>query len=345
MKRICIFLTGALGDFLLSLPAVRKLRTRFPPAEIHMVANPVWAPLAGQVVQLDEVLSSDRIPIHAGFQECVPKGHPLYRFLASYDLIVSWFGDREDIWRRNLERACQGTVLVRSFSEHRSFDGHAADFYLEALRAIGAFEGDHVMDPFWAHSLRWDPARPACLRGEGEIPRGSSPLCLHPGSGSKAKNWPKERYLEVARRVSQRWHIPTRVLLGEAEKDQQDFWEEAEDRGLSLEIGRPLLEVAGILSRCLFYVGNDSGITHLAASLGVPTVSIFGPTDPARYAPLGPRVTILSTQRASLPHPGPPRSAHDASCRTLLGISPDEVMDALHTFLHQRFDEEIPVSR
>ena len=63
--------------------------------------------------------------------------------------------------------------------------------------------------------------------------------------------------------------------------------------GATVLSGSPLPDVAGVLAACRAYVGNDSGVTHLAAALGLPVVAIFGPSDPEKWAPRGDRVRIL----------------------------------------------------
>ena len=82
-----------------------------------------------------------------------------------------------------------------------------------------------------------------------------------------------------------RWRLPATVLIGPAEQGQRAFWNEAGGPSLSVKEGLPILEVARMLRRAALYVGNDSGITHLAAAVGVPVVALFGPTDPARGLP------------------------------------------------------------
>jgi ADP-heptose:LPS heptosyltransferase len=97
----------------------------------------------------------------------------------------------------------------------------------------------------------------------------------------------------VADGAFRRWRLPSTVLLGPAEQDQRAFWNEASGPALSLAEGLSILEVARRLRRATLYVGNDSGITHLAAAVGVPAVALFGPTDPAQWAPRGKDVEIL----------------------------------------------------
>jgi ADP-heptose:LPS heptosyltransferase len=121
-------------------------------------------------------------------------------------------------------------------------------------------------------------------------------LGLHPGSGSERKNWPKENFLEVARGAFRLWGLASVVLIGPAEEGQREFWTKAREPFLSVREGLSILEAAHILRRATLYVGNDSGITHLAAALGVPVIALFGPTDPRRWAPRGDRVEIRSQE-------------------------------------------------
>jgi heptosyltransferase III len=110
----------------------------------------------------------------------------------------------------------------------------------------------------------------------------SSDIVIHPGSGSPAKNWPF--FGELMRRLPESRLLP------------QD---------------RSLAEVSGYLRTVAAFVGNDSGITHLAAYLGCPTIALFGPTDPGKWGPLGRRSRIISKSK-------------------LEDISVDEVLKAIH---------------
>ncbi len=116
-------------------------------------------------------------------------------------------------------------------------------------------------------------------------------VLLHPGSGGLAKCWPLHHFPRLA------WHLrkagfSIHWLLGPAEVDRYV------DEQLHGEIGHihrnlPLTDVLALLAGCSAYVGNDSGITHAAAALGRPTIALFGPTNPAVWAPRGKSVTAL----------------------------------------------------
>jgi heptosyltransferase III len=139
-------------------------------------------------------------------------------------------------------------------------------------------------------------------------------VAIHPGSGSAQKCWPASRFAAVIERL---WQQNRSVLLlaGPADSERvHDVFQQlssppAPDM-LKLLTNAPLLEVARQLQPCRCYLGNDSGITHLAAMLGVPTIAIFGPTDPAVWRPVGPSVKVLQG-------------------RTLEDVSVDSIMEVI----------------
>jgi ADP-heptose:LPS heptosyltransferase len=110
-------------------------------------------------------------------------------------------------------------------------------------------------------------------------------LAVHPGSGSAAKNWPRDRFVAAARRLSpgRRWLL----VLGPAEEDASP------PAGAVVARGMPLRRLGALLARAGLFLGNDSGVTHLAAACGTNTLALFGPTDPAQWAPVGRAVRTL----------------------------------------------------
>lgn len=135
--------------------------------------------------------------------------------------------------------------------------------------------------------------RPSVDRWRG----GLETLLVHPGSGSPSKNWP--HFVQLAHRLSK-----VLFLLGPAEASDAPVFPALRNR--------PLAEVTELLTTCAAYVGNDSGVTHLAAYLGCPTVAIFGPTNPTIWSPVGPRVRVIHH-------------------RDLSAISVDDVLKALNS--------------
>jgi hypothetical protein len=120
-------------------------------------------------------------------------------------------------------------------------------------------------------------------------------LAIHPGSGDPRKNWPLEGFLEVAEKVSRQGRATPFFVLGPVEGERNPQWgEKIKGRGFPLLANLPLRLLSGILACCRFYLGNDSGVSHLAAALGLTTLVLFGPTDPSLWAPRGDRVAVIS---------------------------------------------------
>ena len=137
------------------------------------------------------------------------------------------------------------------------------------------------------------------LRPDEELPELPGPgpwLAVAPGSGQPRKNWPLAHYYEVSRALGWEYGLQVVWLAGPGEGEMLPYLGAlAQAQGQLLLAERPLARVAQVLSRCRLYVGNDSGLTHLAAAVGEPAVlALFGPTDPRVWAPLGPQVRILT---------------------------------------------------
>lgn len=116
----------------------------------------------------------------------------------------------------------------------------------------------------------------------------SNEVLVHPGSGAAAKNWPAERFAETIRGLD----APVRLIVGEADEDAARAVEVALERALP-RLDRPsLTDLAAMLVGCRAYLGNDSGVSHLAGLCGARTLVMFGPTPAAVWAPLGPRVVV-----------------------------------------------------
>jgi hypothetical protein len=146
---------------------------------------------------------------------------------------------------------------------------HCAQYLLGTLTSLGC---DSVLDT--------SPLR--------VTPIASDEVLVHPGSGSVSKNWPAQCFAEVIRAVD----APVQLIVGEA--DGSVVAEIEKMVGCRLpHLETDLGEVAARLAGCAAYLGNDSGVSHLAGLCGARTVAMFGPSDPTIWRPLGPRVTVL----------------------------------------------------
>lgn len=283
--RILVLRGGALGDFVLTLPVFQTLRTLWPAARIEMVGYPRIARLAVLGGWADAVRSLDEACMAALFADKGELSAELRRYIGSFDLVLAYVPDPDGVLRQNLLAAGARQVLSASVAVR---DQHAVEQFLGPLRAAGWNVPEGL-----APELRLSGA--ARARGRRRAGVGATPyVVFHPGSGSLKKNWPLANFLALAQEVQQRGRIPV-FLAGEADAAIAAFL-----RAGGLPPGARLLEglsveqLAEVLAAAVTCVGNDSGVPHLAAAVGSAVVAIFGPTDPALWAPRGPCVRIVA---------------------------------------------------
>jgi ADP-heptose:LPS heptosyltransferase len=153
---------------------------------------------------------------------------------------------------------------------------------------------------------------------------------LHPGAGARRKRWPAERYAALAERLVQ-CGFTLAATSDPADEDAVASLQAALSRPIRVLDALELRDLAVILGRASLVVGNDSGVTHLAALTGAPTLALFGPFDPAYWAPIGPRVAVLDAGR-DCAHRQDPRDGC-RQCDHLTRLKIDEVWAAGETLL------------
>jgi ADP-heptose:LPS heptosyltransferase len=279
---------GGLGDIILSLPAIRLLREKFSAARFTMAGNIDYLrPIVGSWVE--SVISLSTLPLHNLYA-----GNPLpqsdVHFWKSFDRVISWTGARDPGFVTNL-KAIHPNARVASWKPDLRETRHVSQLFVDSL-------GSEISEGRTAKAASILPSPEASrealkwLAGRGWNGTDSIAV-LHPGAGSKAKQWPIPRFINLALHLVQQRKRPF-IIEGPAEP------------GLAFQIRKglpgvatfmaeslPLDLLAALILQCGLFVGNDSGIAHLAAALGVPSVVLFGPTSPRHWAPLGPQVKVL----------------------------------------------------
>jgi heptosyltransferase-2 len=282
--RILVLRGGAIGDFIVTLPALRKLRDRWPQAHIELVGYPHVAVLARAAGLVNHIESLDKAEIARFFAARPVFTEAQCAYLRSFHFVVTYLHDPDGTVRANLTAAGARQVL---YGSPLITAGHAIEALLKPLETLALY-AEGVEQPrltLAVEQLAWGRDWLAA-RGLG----GQKILAVHPGSGSPRKNWPVENFTAVLRSLPR--GVTPLLVLGEADEELvAPLARTLPD--VSRLVGCTLLEVASVLANCAAYLGNDSGITHLAAALGVPVVALFGPSNPEHWAPRGPRVTIL----------------------------------------------------
>lgn len=286
MTSILLLRGGALGDFLLTLPLLRALRRRWPSARIELVGNATAAALAVDAGLLQTAHSQHEARWLGLYQLALPPA--LGDWLSSFDLVINAWPDPESRFPRMFPlRTGQTFVAIPPIVEGA---GPAWRQLLHPVQA--AFGGDFGLGDERPRLPVTPSAREqGRKRLGGDLNPGSpGPIALHPGSGSRRKNAPWSEWRHLLHQLAPR---PTLVVLGEAEAELGAPIEHLTLMHLHVARDWPLPVLAGALSYCSGYIGHDTGVSHLAASIGVPALLVFGPTDPTVWSPAGGNVTSL----------------------------------------------------
>jgi hypothetical protein len=244
MARRLLIRPGAIGDYIVSLPALEFLRDDY---------TEVWTATAN--VALGRFADRARSIADVGLDRlAVTHDDDVLERLRKFDTIHSWYGTRHDAFRERVEKL---GLPFHFYSALPAGPLHAVDFYLSQVGApLGA--KPHI---------------------ECRLQRRTELAVIHPFASNTEKRWPMESFHELAAQL---------------ERSGRVQWcrgpEEALDHAYYLE---NLYELGMWLASASVYIGNDSGVSHLAAAVGTPVIAMFGPTDPQIWAPRGERVTIL----------------------------------------------------
>ena len=269
----------------MTLPAVGALRERWPDAHIEILGYSHILELARGRYYADATRSIEAKPM-AGF--FVPNGilEPrLMDYFGSFNVVISYLFDPDSIFANNVRRCGVKQVIEASPRPNAS---HAAEHYCRALESLAIYVEAprpqlHLGEPDRA-------AASSFLKMAGREPI----VAVHPGSGSEKKNWPAEKFAAVARWLVDELAAQLFVVQGEAdERAVGKLTKLLENRKFTLARGLKLVELAAVLERCTLFLGNDSGVTHLAAAAGAPVVAVFGQASPAIWEPRGDRVQVV----------------------------------------------------
>jgi ADP-heptose:LPS heptosyltransferase len=280
-RNILVFHQGALGDFVVTWPLALALGRVFAQSRIFYVTAGQKGALAEKALRLE---SSD---IENGWHHLFSQEPRLpdaaAKLLDGAQQIISFISGPDDLWARNVGTLAHDVPLITlATTPPDDFAGHITDFILQQLRPFP------VIEAAMSQMLRSIAARGLGLSGSTD-----GPVVLHPGAGSGKKCWPVEQFLELADRLRKAGR-QVQVILGEVELECWPAGQiESFKRAADLKRPQTLTDLMDVLRAASRFVGNDSGPGHLAAIMGVPTVSIFGPKDAMRWRPLGPDVRLV----------------------------------------------------
>jgi len=277
--RILVLRGGAIGDFIVTIPALQALRDRWPDGHIEIIGYPHVARLAESSGIVNKVRSLDEARVARYFAENAAIRDEDQVYFSSFDVVVNYLHDPENIFNTNLKRFGV-KVLIRA--SPMVTEQHATDHFMQPLQALAIYEDNAV--PLMKLATR-PPEKPWAA--------------IHPGSGGKLKCWPVQHFIEIAERIRRGTQFDPVFISGDAEREYIPGLNEklAPYRRIH---NLHLTELAPVLAGAACFVGNDGGISHLAAALRVPTIALFGPSNPDLWSPRGPFVRVLKSETGKM---------------------------------------------
>jgi ADP-heptose:LPS heptosyltransferase len=278
-QRSLVLFPGALGDFLCFLPTFQVLSEG---QQVDLLAHSEFGDLVPAAVKVRslECYEISRLFVSQSSQE-----QRLRDFFGSYSSIFSWMGSGQGTFVQELHSASEGRVHVFPFRPTH-VKTHQSDYYLGCIGKQSPRVG--ILDiPMKPEAVVWSER---FLKQHFLI--GKPVIALAPGSGAREKNWPVAYFRVVADWWRRRTSGSVVVVLGRVEEEKGDYIALCQEAVVArnLSLGR----LAALLTRCELYLGNDSGVSHLAAGLGVVTAVLFGPSDVAHWVPRGKNVTVMT---------------------------------------------------
>lgn len=292
--RILVIRGGAIGDFILTLPALRAIRDAFPQAKVEILGYPNIADLARFAGLADDAKAIEAPALAGFFAAEGTLDEDWMEYFGRFDVVLSYLYDPDGVfqdnvrrcWRANSESDADAKTLTFIQGTHRpeeSGEVHAAEALLEPLKQLAVFASDS--------------------RPQIRIPRRSSDgnrswLAIHPGSGSLSKNWPVERWRQLIAHIQAKTNWNLLLVGGEAERETFSKLKPTLNASRSrLEFCMPLPQLASLLAGCGGFIGHDSGISHLAAAVGLPGLVLWGESKETVWRPRSDRFTVVRHEK------------------------------------------------
>ena len=275
--KILVIRGGAIGDFILTLPAIAALRRQFPQAHLEVLGYPHIAQLAVAGGLADRVEPIEARGLAGFFARGGNLEPDLMDYFSEFDLVISYLYDPDEIFKTNVIRCLVKQFIVGPHRPDETERLHATQVYLKPLERLAIFDAD----PVPRLSLN---SQPSTL----------NQVVLHPGSGSEKKNWPETKWAGLIQQIAATTHWNLLLVGGEAEGERlQRLAVAMPSARCSIAQSLPLAELAQRIQSGAAFVGHDSGITHLAAAVGLPCVVLWADTLEEIWRPQGERLMVL----------------------------------------------------
>jgi len=280
---ILVIRGGAIGDFVLTLPALRLLREGFPDCRIEIVGYRHICSVAEGRFYADAVRSIEYAPMAGFFNPRSELDPELAEYFSGFQQVISYLFDPDGFFEGNLRRCGVKNLVVGD--PRISGREHASRQLARPLESLALYLEDSAAEIF--------PSEEDELGAERLLADLQGPfVAVHPGSGSPKKNWPVSAWKELLAGLCD-WQGGVLVVSGESDSAVAAELKAVFGEKLVFLDHVPLPVLGAVFRRCGFFIGHDSGISHLAAAAGARCLLLFGPTDPEVWAPENPGVNVL----------------------------------------------------
>ena len=289
--KILLARTGGLGDSILTLPVAHRIKTINPSAELHVLGNEIMLTVA----RISGVFSGFRSIEESGYSGLYINMGPsdfIRVYFSNFDEIYFFSAGNKESITRNIVNSGVRKCHILNPVEPQNLNCHIAE---------------HLMKIFDGPEKSTDELSGYGVKISEKPENYRNGIVIHPGSGSQMKNWPLARYLRVAEKVTTK----TTFILGPAEIEC-GMKKDISSGRFHIVCPGDIEELYRLISGASLYIGNDSGVSHLAAWCGIPAVVLFGTTYPEIWKPLGGNVTVIQSKDS-----------------TMNGINVDEVLAAI----------------
>lgn len=294
-SKILIIHQGAIGDLILSLPAITVLKKYFSHCSFQFMGYPEYLELL--TWERDQVFSIHVPGFSSLYTERPDPSEELKRYLGQFERVII-FGEKGE------ETLVSGmkVIEVKEIFRIDTFPDqgiHVIDHQASLLSSLGIEVRDTIPRLF----IKEEDARLAqSILIHHDLKEDDHLIFLHPGSGSIKKVWPPAHFAQLAKDLCDALPVKIVVIEGPADRKQTEKFYAHLGSISTVKIEPvPLRVLAAILKRGDCFIGNDSGITHLSSAVGTPTIAMFGPTDPEVWGPRGENILILSGEAECSP--------------------------------------------
>jgi ADP-heptose:LPS heptosyltransferase len=309
--KLLIIHQGALGDVVAIFPVIIRLKRYFDGIDVLC---------QGQLGKLAKALglTDNGFPLEGAWVASLFTDQPdqkVKSLLRPYAKVVlfSLSGELE----RSLNQITQNRCIRFAPKPPNDTPTHVTAYAVQNLVQCGLLSAQDLNENDLSMPTRWLEKR--------NLPTDRHKILIHPGSGSRRKRWPLSQFIQLeALFIASGFN--TEFILGPAE---EDLLTTLAKKDRKIHMPGDLLELAMRYKTAGGYIGNDSGASHLAAFMALPTVVIFGPADPRRWKPNGPFVEIVRPALECLPC----FETEDANCsapKCLDDLKPDTIVEAFY---------------